>query len=82
MFNQKKQGFDAGRFKNFPAPAVRSDFNYCHTPSSSPDEFPTQHTSGPGQLNMSEGVTACIALASSGGVAGSSFTASRLLPRL
>src|SRR6266480_157891 len=37
---------------------------------------------GPGQLNTSEGVTACIALASTGGVDGSFFTAQRCSPWL
>src|SRR6266481_7160682 len=36
----------------------------------------------PGQLNTSEGVTACIALASAGGVEGSFFTAQRCSPWL
>src|SRR6266480_5894342 len=36
----------------------------------------------PGQLNTSEGVTACIALASVGGVEGSFFTAQRYSPWL
>ncbi len=35
---------------------------------------------GPGQLNTSDGVTACIALASTGGVEGSFFTAQRCSP--
>ncbi len=37
---------------------------------------------GPGQPNTSEGVTACIALASTGGVEGSFFTAQRCSPWL
>jgi hypothetical protein len=39
-------------------------------------------SAGPGQLNTSEGVTACIALASTGGVEGSFFTAHRCSPWL
>src|SRR2546426_12017523 len=39
-------------------------------------------SAGPGQLNTSEGVTACIALASTGGVEGSFFTAQRCSPWL
>jgi hypothetical protein len=39
-------------------------------------------SAGPGQLNTSEGVTACIALASAGGVEGSFFTAQRCSPWL
>jgi hypothetical protein len=35
---------------------------------------------GPGQLKTFEGVTACIVLASAGGVDGSVFTAERALP--
>jgi len=41
---------------------------------------PVKRTSGPGQLKMSEGVTACITLASAGGVEGSFFTAQRCSP--
>src|SRR5438093_2467961 len=39
-------------------------------------------SAGPGQPNTSEGVTACIALASTGGVEGSFFTAQRCSPWL
>src|SRR5438132_5321280 len=39
-------------------------------------------STGPAQLNTSEGVTACIALASTGGVEGSFFTAQRCSPWL
>src|SRR5438132_13177638 len=39
-------------------------------------------STGPAQLNTSEGVTACIALASIGGVEGSFFTAQRCSPWL
>jgi len=39
-------------------------------------------SAGPDQLNTSEGVTACIALASVGGVEGSFFTAQRCSPWL
>jgi len=39
-------------------------------------------SAGPGQINTSEGVTACIALASTGGVEGSFFTAQRCSPWL
>jgi hypothetical protein len=39
-------------------------------------------SAGPGQLNTSAGVTACIALASTGGVEGSFFTAQRCSPWL
>jgi len=43
-------------------------------------DCPVKCTSGPGQLNITEGVRACIALASAGGVDGSLFTAKRPLP--
>jgi hypothetical protein len=43
-------------------------------------DCPVKCTSGPGQLKMSDGVTACITLASAGGVDGSFFTAKRALP--
>src|SRR5438874_13063940 len=39
-------------------------------------------SAGPGQLNTSEGLTTCIALASTGGVEGSFFTAQRCSPWL
>jgi hypothetical protein len=41
---------------------------------------PVKCTPGPGQLKMSDGVTACIPLASAGGVEGSFFTDQRCLP--
>jgi hypothetical protein len=41
-------------------------------------ELSVKCSAGPGQLNTSEGVTACIALASVGGVEGSFFTAQRV----
>lgn len=50
--------------------------------SSSPVHFDcgVRRATGPGQLNISEGVTACIALASVGGGDGSFFIDTRALP--
>src|SRR5438094_10454199 len=45
-------------------------------------ELCVKRSPGPGQLNTSEGVTACIALASTGGFEGSFFTAQRCSPWL
>ena len=40
----REHRLDTGRFKNFPSPTVRPDFNQRHIPVSSPGEFPRQRT--------------------------------------